>query len=108
MAQQSQINTEVFSRINDLETDVSETKGYLKAIVCQNEKMMAMLQKRDASTGRIIWALFGIIIILLFALIYGAIGEKGLHSVRSAVPSRVAAIPAPGDLDRWIHGRRPA
>lgn len=101
---QQQINNQLFKRVNDLEADQSETKGYLKAIVEQNEKLIALLQKRDASTGRIIWALFGVISILLFALIYGAIGEQGLHSVRQSmpmVPQQTAAIPAHNDFDKW-------
>ena len=99
MAPQSQINNEVFKRINNLESDVSETKGYLRAIVGQNEKLIRLLT-------RALYVLTFISTVLLFALVYGAIGKEGLHSVRSAVPTRIAAIPAPGDLDKWMNARR--
>ena len=99
MATQDAINNSLFNKYNEVLKEQSATNGYLKAIVDQNNKLIELLKKA-------LYALAGIasvcVTACLFALIYGAIGEKGLHSVRQTMPT-MAAIPAHNDFDdgKW-------
>ena len=99
MATQGDINRDLYSKFNACKAEQAETNGYLKAIVEQNDKLI-----RQNTRALYIIASFGLI--CLFALIYGAIGKEGLHSVRQSlpagVPKQTAAIPCPDDgLDKW-------
>lgn len=95
---QSEVNQELFRRVNALEQVYSETTGYLKGIVESNEKLIKLF-------SRALYILAAIAFLSLFALIYGAIGERGLKSVRESVPSipmrQTAALPAHNDFDKW-------
>lgn len=97
MTTQNEINKDLFGKYNTVLKEQAATNGYLKSIVEQNDKLIDLLKKA-------LYALSGIatvcVLACLFALIYGAIGEKGLHSVRQTLPTAVA-IPAHNDFDKW-------
>jgi len=108
---QSQINNQLSSRLNALESKVDETNGYLKGVVESNEKMLAqndklitLLEKRDTTQSRVIWALFILLLFSIGVIAFGAIGKEGMHSVRQTLPKMPTAawaIPAHNDLDKW-------
>lgn len=113
MTAQNRINDKIFDRINTVESKVDGMSGYLKGIVEtnkqiieQNDKLISLIEKRDVSQGRIGWALIALLFFALGVIAFGAIGKEGLYSVRKAMPSRIAAILAPGDLDKWMNARR--
>lgn len=95
---QSEINKELYNKVNSFKTEFAEMNGYLKSIVEQNEKLIKLL--RNA-----MYILAFITLCCLFAVIYGAIGKDGLHSVRDAIP-KMATIPAHNDFDKWMYGHR--
>ena len=101
---QSQINNHLFGRLNTLESKVDETNGYLRGVVESNEKLITLLEKRDATLNRVIWALLVILLFALGVIAFGAIGKDGMHSVRQtlpALPQQSVAIPAHNDFDKW-------
>lgn len=96
----------VYNRINTLESKVDSTNGYLKGVVESNEKLIALLEKRDTSMGRVITALIVLLLFSLAVIAYGAIGDKGMKTVRETMPSvpqKADAIPAPNDVDKWAN-----
>ena len=101
---QSQINNQLFGRLNSLESKVDETNGYLKGVVESNEKLITLLERRDTTMGRVLWALLVLLLFAIGVIAFGAIGKEGMHSVRQALPnlpSQSAAIPAHNDFDKW-------
>lgn len=113
-ATQDTINTEVFARLNKVESKVDETNGYLRGVVESNRqiidinnKMLSTLEKRDTTMWRVICILAGITTLSLAAVIYGAIGKEGLHAVRQTtippVGANNIAIPAHNDFDKWMY-----
>ena len=108
-----EIHAEIFRRINTLESKVDETNGYLKGVVESNnkvvqvnERIIQLMENRDVLFWRIVVILAFITLISLGAVIYGAIGKEGLHSVRQTLPPiSTAAIPAHNDLDKWMYLR---
>lgn len=89
---------EIFKRINELETKIDSTNGYLKGVVESNTELIKLLKR---SLHVLAGIAFICVVACLFALIYGAIGEHGLHSVRKAMPGTAYAIPAHNDFDKW-------
>lgn len=103
---QSQINNQLFGRLNSLESKVDETNGYLRGVVESNEKLITLLEKRDTTLNRVIWALLVILLFALGVIAFGAIGKEGMHSVRQtlpALPQQTDALPAHNDFDKWLH-----
>ena len=108
---QSQINNQLFGRLNSLESKVDETNGYLRGVVESNEKLFAqhdklitLLERRDATQNRVIWALVVLLFFAVGVIAFGAIGKEGMHSVRQTlpkVPTTSWAIPAHNDFDKW-------
>lgn len=92
-APQSEVNNELFRRVNVLEQVCNETNGYLKGIVESNEKLIKLFSKA-------LYILAAIAVLSLLAVIYGAIGKEGMKSVRETMP-RVADIQGVADLDKW-------
>lgn len=105
MPTQSQINNQLFGRLNSLESKVDETNGYLKGVVESNEKLIALLQKRDATQSRITWALVVLLFFAVGVIAFGAIGKDGMHSVRQTMPLKTAAVPLYNDFDKWRYHR---
>ena len=92
-----EIHAEMFDRINHLETKVDETNGYLRGVVESNERLIKLFAKS-------LYILAFIATACLFALIYGAIGKEGLHSVRKTlptIPQTTDALPTHNDFDKW-------
>ena len=101
---QSQINNQLFNRLNSLESKVDETNGYLKGVVESNEKLITLLERRDTTMGRVLWALLVLLLFAVGVIAFGAIGKEGMHSVRQVlpkVPTTTWAIPAHNDFDKW-------
>ena len=106
-----EIHAEMFGRINTLESKVDNTNGYLRGVVESNEKiikqndrLIGLIEKRDAAQGRVIWALLLLILFALGVIAFGAIGKEGMHSVRQTLPTMpqtADAIPAHNDFDKW-------
>lgn len=97
---------EIYSRINSLESKQAETNGYLQAILegpresnlrhdARFDKFMEQNDRYMKLVWRIILILTAITVISIFAIIYGAIGDKGLKSVRESVP----ALPISNTID---------
>ncbi len=88
------VHAEIFGRINSLESKIDDTNGYLRGVVESNEKLIKLFTKA-------LYILAGIVLFLLCVVAYGAIGDKGLRSVRENAPV-VYVIPAnTHDFDRW-------
>lgn len=81
-------------RFNSIESKVDSMCGYLKGVVESNEKLIRLFSKA-------LYVLSFIAVVAVGAIIYGAIGENGLKSVRSIVPDLTYAIPVHNDLDYW-------
>ena len=107
--QHEKIHGEMFKRLNEVESKVDNTNGYLRGdvesnekIIKQNDKLITLIEKRDASQGRIVWALLVLLFFALGVIAFGAIGKEGMHSVRKTMPTvPTAAIPAHNDFDKW-------
>lgn len=74
--------------------------GYLKGVVDSNEKLIKLFT-------RALYIISFIAIIAVGAVIFGAIGKDGMHSVRQIVPDIVYAIPTDNhEVDTWQNGRK--
>ena len=98
-----EIHAEIFGRINHIETKVDETNGDLRGVVESNEKLLALMDKRDVMFWRTICVLAFIAILAVAAVIVGAIGKDGLYAARKAVPVSFDALPAHNDFDKYAH-----
>ena len=82
-------------RFNSIETKVDAMTGYLKGVVDSNEKLIKLFTKA-------LYVISFISILSVAAVIYGAIGDKGMKTVRELIPTTVYAIPADHhELDQW-------
>lgn len=100
-----EIRADIYGRVNALESKIDETNGYLRGVVESNEKLITLLEKRDTTLNRVIWALLVILLFALSVIAFGAIGKDGMHSVRQTLPNlpqQSAAIPAHNDFDKWL------
>ena len=115
MPGQSDINAQIFDRIEKVENNVesissamtemrstmAEMRGMVSASMKGQDKMISLL-------GKTIWALVFLLFLFAGAVIYGAVGEKGLKSVRDTLPTMprkaypMANLPDP--LDKWTNG----
>ena len=111
MSGQSDINEAIFDRIEKIEGNVesmsatlAEMRGMVSTSMKATDKMISLL-------GKTVWALVILLFFFAGAVIYGAIGEKGLKSVRDALPSTPSLplkpdypLPNPPDgLDKWTN-----
>ena len=100
-----EIHADIYGRVNALESKIDETNGYLRGVVESNEKLITLLEKRDTTLNRVIWALLVILLFSLGVIAFGAIGKDGMHSVRQTlptIPQTADAIPVHNDIDKWI------
>lgn len=97
--------SKVYDRINSVESKVDETNGYLRGVVESNVNLIDLLKRRDTTTGRIITALVFLLLFAMGVIAYGAIGERGMKTVRDTLPSvptqQTNALPAHNDFDKW-------
>lgn len=102
--------SKVYDRINSVESKVDETNGYLRGVVESNVNLIDLLKRRDTTTGRIITALVFLLLFAMGVIAYGAIGERGLKTVRDTlptVPTRNEAVPTHNDFDKYAnHNQR--
>ena len=95
------IHAEIFKRINEMETKFDDMSGYMRGVMESNQELIKLLKKA-------LHILAGItatcVLACLFAVIYGAIGKDGLHSVRKTMPGTVAVFPWTDDLADWHRG----
>ena len=98
--------SKVYDRINSVESKVDETNGYLRGVVESNVNLIDLLKRRDTTTGRIITALVFLLLFAMGVIAYGAIGERGLKTVRDTlptVPTQTDALPAHNDFDKYAN-----
>ena len=111
---QSQINQQMSSRLNTLESKVDETNGYLRGVVEsneklfeQNDKLIALLERRDTTQNRVLWALLVLLLFAIGVIAFGAIGKEGTHSVRQTLPQMPKSAwlfpMTHNDFDKWRH-----
>jgi hypothetical protein len=96
--------SKVYDRINSVESKVDETNGYLRGVVESNVNLIDLLKRRDTTTNRIITALVFLLLFAIGVIAYGAIGERGLKTVRDTLPSvpmQTDVLPAHNDFDKW-------
>lgn len=86
MAQHDEIEKDQYDKIHELTKKVESLTGAVD-VANQINIELSKLLKRALSYE------FYVIIILIAALVYGAIGEKGLYSVRQFVPMPMQSIP---------------
>lgn len=102
--------SKVYDRINSVESKVDETNGYLRGVVESNVNLIDLLKRRDTTTNRIITALVFLLLFAIGVIAYGAIGERGLKTVRDTLPSvpmQTDALPAHNDFDKYAnHNQR--
>lgn len=79
MPTNSEIEKDQYDKINTLTGRVEQLVGAVDVANQINLELMKLLKKALAYE-------FWVIIILIAALVYGAIGEKGLYSVRQVIP----------------------
>lgn len=107
-ATQGEINKELFKRINSLERVASELSGYFKGMVDNTKELIGLMRSEQKHHKVVVGILATLLAFCIAALVYGAIGDKGLHSVRQTMPLSVGdAITAGNDFDRWMyfHGK---
>ena len=103
MGFQDELN-KVYDRVNAVESKIDETNGYLKGVVESNVSLIDLLKRRETTSNRITAALMLLLLFAFGVIAYGAIGEKGLKTVRDTLPSMPAqtdALPAHNDFDKW-------
>ena len=101
--------SKVYDRINSVESKVDETNGYLRGVVESNVNLIDLLKRRDTTSSRIIAALMLLLLFALGVIAYGAIGERGLKTVRDtlpSVPTQTDALPAHNDFDKFANNQR--
>lgn len=105
MAFQDELD-KVYQRVNTIESKVDETNGYLRGVVESNVSLIDLLKRRDTTTGRIITALVFLLLFAMGVIAYGAIGERGLKTVRDTlpnVPTHKEAVPTHNDFDKYAN-----
>lgn len=79
MATNDDIHRELFAKVGTLANSVSELSGSVSVLNKTNTDLVSLLKKALSCE-------FYIILLLIAALVYGAIGKEGLYSVRQIVP----------------------
>lgn len=100
MATQDEIHRDLYDKLNANTYEVKELSGVVKVLTAQNERFFDMLEKKDEMFMRALRALFWIAVLLIAALIYGAIGDKGFNAIADripAVPANTTISVSPGD-----------
>ena len=106
MATHDEIERDQYEQIHSLAAEVHSLSGAVQVSNEINKQLVALMRK-------VFYCMFFIIVILIGALIYGAIGKDGLFSVRDTLPvsAPIQANAEPwitsDQMDRW-NGRRAA
>ena len=79
MATHDEIERDQYQQIHSLAAEVHTLAGTVEIANKINEKLLRLMTK-------VFYCMFFIILVLIGAIIYGAIGRDGLYSVREALP----------------------
>ena len=107
MPTNAEIEKDQYEKINDLTKKVASLPSAVDIPNQVNIELLKLLK-------RVMCGAFIIILILLGALIFGAIGKEGLFAVRQTLPLNLPgdqttdAIPWHNDLDNWLNAFRQA
>lgn len=124
MAQHDEIERDQYEKINALTAEVKTNNGKVEQLTASvdvsNQLVIRQMEQSAADhkasmvelrsmhdsyvklTKYIVGILALIIVMLICALVYGAIGERGLFAVRDSMP-KVAAAPWHNDMDRYFY-----
>lgn len=90
MAEDFKVEQDQYDKINRLTGELRELSGQVRQTNSHIAQLVSLLKQTLLS-------LFVIILILIGAVIYGALGEKGFNSVTERLPGRpVSRAGAPG------------
>ena len=105
MATNDEVHRELFTKVGTLTNSVAELSGAVSVLNKTNTDLVALLKKALSYE-------FYTILILIAALVYGAIGEKGFVTIRETIPTPFsnsdddhASVIAPwyNDQNRFLH-----
>lgn len=88
-AEHKEVEKDQYMKIENLTKTVSELTGAVSVLNKTNSELITLLKKALSYE-------FYVILILIAALVYGAIGKEGLYSVRQVMP---VPTPAPQSDD---------
>lgn len=95
MSSNAEIEKDQYEKINDLRTSVDQLRGSVDVANQINIEHMKLLKKALSYE-------FHLILFLIAALVYGAIGKDGLFAVRQAVPIPTYPTDQPSDQQTMI------
>lgn len=101
MSTNDDIHKDLYDKFHGLADTVGKLTGAVEASNAINVALIGVLKK-------VLVGAFLIIVILILALIFGALGERGFNAVTDKMPSipmSADAIPAHNDFDKW-NGRK--
>lgn len=108
MATHDEVHKDLYDKINACTAEMKELTGAVRILTQQNEKFFDIIEKQNERQQKIIKWAFGIVILCLLIIGYGAIGKEGMASVRRSLPSlpghedkTTYAIPVSNDIDKW-------
>lgn len=79
MATHDEIEKDQYQQIHSLAAEVHSLSGAVQVSNEINKQLVALMKK-------VFYCMFFIILVLIGALVYGAIGKDGLYSVRDTLP----------------------
>lgn len=112
MASGDDVHKDLYDKINANTAAVASLAATVAVLTAQNERFIKLLENDNQRLTKVFkWVavfMFLLIIFLVTVIAYGAIGDKGLHSVRQNQPnipglSMSAIMPWHNNLDEWLH-----
>ena len=83
MGRDDDIHDDLYHRLNETDGKLSELIGQTSVLVAQNDKLMKLLEKDGARFQKIIYTLFGILLLLIGTVVFGALGPEGFNAVKT-------------------------
>ena len=68
-----------------------QIKTLFKAATRQSEDIKAQSDSQAKLVNRLVMAILGVLVILVLAVVFGALGEKGFNGVTKAAPNLISA-----------------
>lgn len=85
------IHRDLYDKVNENTNAVSALRATVEVLTNQNERFFQLIEKKDENFMKALrwfgWLVAAIVLALLAALIYGAIGADGLKAVRESLPA---------------------
>lgn len=85
------IHRDLYDKINSNTNAVAALTAEVNVLTKQNERFFQLIEKKDENFMKCLnwfgWLVAAIVLALLAALIYGAIGADGLKAVRETLPA---------------------